>query len=46
MQEAMQLGHSYTGTEDFLLGLVLEGENVATVCESPDDDHRTESDGP
>lgn len=84
MQEAMQLGHSYTGTEDLLLGLVREGENVAatilvslgadpgsvrhevitlisngqerrdpesvnevyTVRESPDDDHRTESDGP
>jgi len=31
MQEAIHLGHRYTGTEDLLLGLVGDGENVAAV---------------
>ena len=30
LREAMQLGHNYIGTEHLLLGLVREGEGVAT----------------
>jgi hypothetical protein len=30
LREALQLGHSYIGTEHMLLGLVREGEGVAT----------------
>ena len=30
LREAMQLGHNYIGTEHLLLGLVKEGEGVAT----------------
>jgi hypothetical protein len=31
LREALQLGHSYIGTEHLLLGLVREGEGVAAV---------------
>jgi ATP-dependent Clp protease ATP-binding subunit ClpA len=31
LREAMQLGHSYIGTEHILLGLVREGEGVAAT---------------
>ncbi len=30
LREALQLNHSYIGTEHLLLGLVREGEGVAT----------------
>lgn len=30
MREALQLGHSYIGTEHILLGLIREGEGVGT----------------
>src|ERR1700684_3847774 len=30
LREALQLGHNYIGTEHMLLGLVREGEGVAT----------------
>ena len=36
LREALQLGHSYIGTEHMLLGLVREGEGVAaTVLRQP-----------
>ena len=31
LREALQLGHSYIGTEHMLLGLVREGEGVAAT---------------
>jgi ATP-dependent Clp protease ATP-binding subunit ClpC len=31
LREALQLGHSYIGTEHILLGLVREGEGVAAT---------------
>jgi ATP-dependent Clp protease ATP-binding subunit ClpA len=30
LREALQLGHNYIGTEHILLGLIREGEGVAT----------------
>ena len=30
LREALQLGHSYIGTEHILLGLIREGEGVGT----------------
>ena len=34
LREALQLGHSYIGTEHILLGLIREGEGVGTRCSS------------
>ena len=31
LREALQLGHHYIGTEHLLLGLIREGEGVATT---------------
>lgn len=32
LREALQLGHNYIGTEHILLGLIREGEGVASQC--------------
>jgi hypothetical protein len=37
LRESVQLGHDYIGTEHILLGLIREGDGVASTCPG---DHR------